>query len=257
MQDTRYTQQELLEIAMVLQNMKDQIDKFPVTETDPEITFIRLQADFRNNENEYYNALVPFLDFVDHEEGNKVEGMNVDLREIESNALKIIRKQLVLTGEVITKIRKVPDPLGFGTLEDEAISYKMGVDIKKFENLYEQIVGQIEIEAELSFVNMSIPLIDANGHSYRLTTMRVGKAFDIIKYCMDNAANKEVTLDMLKSVLALEGVSNINETLKNSHFDKHNGLLRHFAQTTSKTITLKPFTILPKFALEAIILNSK
>lgn len=255
MEVSKYTQQQLLEVAMVLQNMKVKIDRSLTTVSEPQIVFIRLQADYRNNE--YYTALKPFLNYVDYEEGNEVDGMNVDLREIEGNTFKIIRQQHVLTGEVVTETRKIPDPVGLGILEDEVTSYSMGVNVKKFENLYVQIVGQIEIVAELNFIKIGVPLVTANGHSYQLTTMREGKAFDIIKYCLDNAADQEVTLDTLKPVLALGGVSNINEALKGSHFDKHSGLLRHFVQSTPKTIIVKPSSNLPKFALEAIVANSK
>lgn len=261
MSDLDYTKQELLEIAMVLKNMKEKIDKSPSTKAATKITVIRLEADYRNPDNEYYRALQPLLDYVDEEEGNTVAGLNVDIRHIENKVLNIVREQEVLGGEVIVKTKRVKDPVGFGVLEDETISYDMSIYVDRFEDYYKQITDAAQtkmlIPAELSLGKVSTPFITVSERKYELPAMRDGNAYIIVHYCYKNLLGKEVSLDSLKEKLPINGVTNINQSLKNSPFDPNHGILRAFIESEPKIITVNKSALITNKDFKAIVSASK
>lgn len=250
-----YEQSDLLEIAMVLQNMKDELSKQPLSKMKSKYAELTLKADFRNIKNEYYDTLWRNLDYIDYEEGNEVSGNNVDVRFIEERVFEKLTEEKVIT-ELKTDYEKVPDPVGFGILEDQSTAYHIKIDLSAFDEAYLDVTDAIEVEGTLDFINFSNPVLTVKGKKYVFGTMR-GNALEIITHCWENYPNELVSLESLQSELKISGVSNLNEAIKNSFFDKRTGLLRQFAQSMSKTILVKKTASLPKRQVEAIALATQ
>lgn len=250
-----YEQSDLLEIAMVLQNMKDELSKQPLSKLKSKYAEITLKADFRNIKNEYYDTLWRNLDYIDYEEGNEVSGNNVDVRFIEERVFETLTKEKVIT-ELKTDFEKVPDPVGFGIWEDQSTAYHIKLDLSVFDEAYLDVTDAIEVEGTLDFINFSNPVLTVKGKKYVFGTMR-GNALEIITHCWENYPNEIVSLEVLLKELKISGVTNLNEAIKNSFFDKRTGLLRQFAQSMSKTILVKKTASLPKRQVEAIALATQ
>lgn len=250
-----YNQSDLLEIAMVLQNMKEELSKLPLSKLKSNYAEISYKADNRNWENEYYQTLWHTLDYIDYEEGNEVTGNNVALYNIEEAVFDKLKTEKIIT-EIKTDSEEVPDPVGFGIMENQPVMHHIKIDLSLFDEAYLDVTDAIEVEATLDFINFSNPVITVNGKKYVFGTMR-GNALEIITHCWENYPNEIVSLEALQKELKISGVANLNEAIKNSFFDKRTGLLRQFAQSMSKTILIKKTASLPKRQVEAIALATQ
>lgn len=248
------TKHELFDLAMVLYNIQYLRTKHPQKKV------LNVAADLHNFQNEYFLANYTGHTYYDEEDDEMVAYEHTDLRNQEIEALRRLVNNGALKG-VTTRHRKTEDPAGLGIEYEESHYYQLVLDGDKFGAYYQQVIeaaqARILMSASLSFEGMSTPTVIVNNNTYKLASMRVGNAFNIVSHCLEKSPDKEVSLVHLKETLALSGVLNINEALKNSLFDSKRGLLRCFADSSPKTIVLHKTVQLPKPQLEKIILASK
>lgn len=116
----------------------------------------------------------------------------------------------------------------------------------------------VGITAALSFASISTPQVTIDGVSYSLSPLSdSGVPFRIVDYCLTQKPNQPVSLGELKDGLPLSGVSNINQALKNSCFDRNTGVLKGFITSAPHTITVSAATNLSETAKRAIILAAR
>jgi len=248
------TKEELFDIAMVLYNIQCIRTKYPQNKV------FNLPADLHNFRNEYFQANYVGHEYYDEEDGETVYYAYTELRNQELDALRRLTNNGALRG-INIKYRKTEDPAGLGVEYDESACYQLVLDSDKFEAYHRQVMeaaqARILVSANLSFIGVGTPMVAVDTQLYKLSTMRDGNAFEIIDHCLRECPGQEVSLTSLAGSLKLSGVSNINEALKNSLFDRKNGVLRHFVSSSPKAITVNETILLPKPQLENIILASK
>lgn len=246
---------DLLDLAMIMQNINDYLIKQRRTSAKyPDCKLIRLEADMHNFDNEYFleNYTKPYYDA---EDGVEVAYAYTDLRDTEIDTFsKLIGAGVIMGANAHTESEEVR---WGGTFIEQPKYYDIVVDTKIFEDYYKQVTDYAQakmlVSVELSFIKISTPLLLVNEQSYELPTMRDGSAFIIVHYCYQNFIGKEVLLGTLRDNLPLRGVSNINQALKNSHFDQNNGILRAFVSSQPKIITFNSSAMITQKDLKEVI----
>lgn len=92
-----------------------------------------------------------------------------------------------------------------------------------------------ELQANFTLAD-TVPVIEFDGVKYEMNTLKSGSiVWKIIKHCYENP--RLVTLDEISNICS--GVKNINQVFKSGPFDKDNGPLCCFIETTPQTVQLK------------------
>jgi hypothetical protein len=111
--------------------------------------------------------------------------------------------------------------------------------------------------AQLSFTSISVPTVSLEGSEYLLNPLSEGgKPFNIVSYCLTKPGEL-VPLDELRRQSGLTTVTNINQALKRSYFDRNNGLLRYFVRATPGGIKVTPSITLTDYAKQQLIQNAR
>lgn len=105
-----------------------------------------------------------------------------------------------------------------------------------------------EIEAELSFVSITIPIVKIGEMTYRQPAMRDGLPFNIVSYCLRFRPNKTMKIEDLRSEMKVKGFSasgltNIREHLRKSAFGEHMPLSAFVVASSSAIIVRTEATI--------------
>lgn len=106
------------------------------------------------------------------------------------------------------------------------------------------------LTVSLSFHGSDVPKVTVGDEFLYFKSMRNGNAYALVSFCLNQHPEKLITLDEFKNKykLALEGVTNINQVLKNSPFDKNQGLLRVFVESSPQSLKVKPtINITPEY----------
>jgi hypothetical protein len=90
--------------------------------------------------------------------------------------------------------------------------------------------------AVLGFESISRPQVTIGSKTYLFSSMRGGKAFEIITYCLDHAPDRDVPLSTLRTRPGLQRMTNIKASIQHSRFDSSNGPLRMFIKATPASI---------------------
>ncbi len=106
--------------------------------------------------------------------------------------------------------------------------------------------------AVLSFENISRPQVTVGNSVYLLSSMRGGRAFDIINYCLNHSPGRDVSSSLLKTKPGMKGLSNIKAAIQHSHFDIKNGALRVFIHATPGSIRVAQTVHLTESEIDTI-----
>lgn len=110
--------------------------------------------------------------------------------------------------------------------------------------------------ATLSFEGISKPVISIGNDKYIFSSMREGLPFTIIPYCLKNHSNEAIEVSVLKAELkasgiAVHGIANLRENLRNSRFGENNAL-SPFVVVSSKGILVKQSVTLTEQQMDLI-----
>ena len=113
-----------------------------------------------------------------------------------------------------------------------------------------------KMHATLSFVSYDTPIITIGDTSYRLKSMRNGKTFEIVSYCLENYPDEFVGLTAIKKHLQLEelgeaDITNLRDKLRGSHFEQ-DGPLQPFIKVSPRKIMIKKTTALTDEQIRSI-----
>jgi hypothetical protein len=118
-----------------------------------------------------------------------------------------------------------------------------------------------KMHATLSFESYDTPVITIGNTSYRLRSMRYGKTFDIVSYCLEKFPDKFVGLPAIKKYLQLEkledkDITNLRDKLRGSLFEQ-GGPLQPFIEVSPHKIMIKRTTTLTDEQISSIKSVSK
>lgn len=244
----------LLDAAMVLRNIQSATDKSGSSS-------LTLRANFINTDSEYFMAQYgePVYLNEDDEPVHFWEKYH-DLRDIEVEVLNAAnangafdKLEIVLGNE--------EDPAGLGYILKRPQRYEITLDPTGFERYINKAVALaddvIQVNARLSFENISTPAVEIGDKKYQFAPLRNGSVMEIILYCFENYANQQVSLSTLQDRLSIKGVTNIKETLRRSFFDSDAGLLGFFVESSSQSITVKDSVTISNTLAKSVISSSK
>lgn len=110
--------------------------------------------------------------------------------------------------------------------------------------------------AVLSFENITRPQVAVGDKTYLFSSMRGGKAFEIITYCLNHAPERDVPLSTLRTRPGLQRMTNIKASIQHSRFDSTNGVLRMFIKVTPASIKVMRTAQISDADLAAIKANA-
>ena len=118
-----------------------------------------------------------------------------------------------------------------------------------------------KLEATLSFDKMTAPIVTVGDTSYRLSSMRHGRTFDIVSHCLEKYPDEFVGLTAIKKHLQVKelgetDVTNLRDKLRGSHFGE-GGPLQPFIEVSPRKLMIKKSTSLTDEQVSAIKAVSK
>jgi len=121
--------------------------------------------------------------------------------------------------------------------------------------------SKFEVLAELRVNPMSVPIVTLRNKQYPFKSMRAGKPYTIISYCLENHPNEPIKIDDLKQRLKNNGklpsgITNINEIMRKSLFGEGE-ILSDFIDASPQDIMVKTKVLITNKRADEIIEASK